>query len=199
MLYNFIAILTVLFEAAVRTANVISLCCVFFLKPAFSVGRKKEKCISKLSKLNLMQILGLIMLLKDTSPTNADNFKLPNTSFVTRNFFCLFSGVLPIDCVKLWTLNSLDGTGFFYVLEHDMLKTSDSSYILLTLNLNHMIHFRVSELFWQYSKCILMENIFIQTVPLRSMKLIWILSQGFPLQAKLWLQKTAALSQILYP
>lgn len=120
-------------------------------------------------------------------------------NLVTRIFFRLFSEVLPADCVKLWTLHSPGETGCFYVSEYDMLKTSESSYILLTLHHNHLIHFRVSELFWQYSKCILMEPIFIWTVPLHSTELTQILSQGFPLQAKLWLQKVVALFQILYP
>ncbi|KAK2516496.1 hypothetical protein Q9233_013621 [Columba guinea] len=45
-----------------------------------------------------------------------------------------------------WWL-ALGGTGCFYALKHDMLKTSQSSYILLTLHRNHLVHFRVSELF----------------------------------------------------
>lgn len=144
--------------------------CFCSLKFALSIKPPPQNplYISKLSKLSLTQILGLI---KSCYSTPASQMQVVSgyqmqLSFVTRIFFCLFSGVLSTDCIKLWTLHSLGGTGCFYVLEHNMLKPSESSYILLTLHHNHLIHFRVSELFWQYSKCILMETVFIRTVPL---------------------------------
>lgn len=167
------------------------------ISDAFSI--KKPLHISKLPKLSLTNSRahnGNCYYSTPASQMQIVSGYQTQLSFVTR-IFCLFSGVLPTDCVKLWTLNSLGGTGCFYVLECDILKTSDSSCILLTLHRNHLICLRVSELFWQHSKCILMETIFIRTVPLHSTELIWILSQGFPLQAKLWLQKAIALSQVL--
>lgn len=129
---------------------------------------------------------------KLSQATKCNSTLSPEFSSASSLKFCL-------QIVKLWTLPSPGGAGCFYVSEYDMLKTSESSYILLTLHHNHLIHFRVSELFWQYSKCILMESIFIRTEPLHSTELTRILSQGFPPQAKLWHQKVVALFQILYP
>lgn len=201
-IYDFIAIITALSEAAVRTLLMLVVCGAFLFSNLLSSLKKNQNLHFKIIKTkfhtNLRAHNGNCCYRTPSSQMQIVSGYQMQLGFVTRIFFCLFSGILPTDCVKLWTLNSLGGTGCFYALKHEMLKTSQSSYILLTLHRNHLVHFRVSELFWQYSKCILMETILIQTVTLHSTELIRILSQGFSWQAELWLQKAVALSQILY-
>lgn len=197
-IYNSTAITNALSEPAERTLLMLAVHGAFLFSTLLS-PLKKFKIIQTMSHINSRVHSDNCCCSTPASQWQIVSGYQMQLNFVTRIFFHLFSEVLPADCVKLWTLHSPGGTGCFYVSEYDMLKTSESSYILLTLHHNHLIHFRVSELFWQYSKCILMESIFIRTVSLHSMELTQILSQGFPLQAKIWLQKVVALFQILYP